>query len=156
MFRRLVSVALIPVWLIGQAARLPHAHSQDGDEHRGQIAHVHLHTIWPDHHHGHSHNHSHHDHDGRSCHEHDEAAVPANNPDEEFPPGHHDEDAIPLPDCDAASPTNASWTVDCTLCDALFTPVFAFDTVSVASCRGHPPPSANSCPLYLAFVSLLI
>lgn len=156
MFRRVVSVALIPVWLIGQAARLPHTHGQDNDGHHGQIAHVHLHTFWADHQHGHSHNHSHHDHDGDRCHEHDEAGVPANNLDGKIPPGHHDEDAIPLPDCVAASPMNASWTVDRTLSDALFTPPFAFETVSSASYRGHPPPTSNSCPLYLEFVSLLI
>src|SRR5687768_16521274 len=99
MARRVVSLLLVPLWLLAQAVRLPHAHHDDGHEHHGQTAQVHFHMFWPDHDHHHQHEDEH-------------AGQPADDHRDDYPVGDHKEDAIPLPDCLVVAAANVTLTVD--------------------------------------------
>jgi hypothetical protein len=158
MFRRVVSLTLVPCLLLTQSAALGHAHG--GDEPAGHDARPHLHTAptSDDHHHHHGPGgHSHH-------HDADDAEPEPRSPDSPPSQPEHDADAVFVAAGDAVL-AGRSQAVDETP-PSILTWWLAAGVGPFAACSNrsagrsaahcHPPPPCSPCPLYVRHLALLI
>lgn len=171
MYRRVVSLALLPCLLLSQTAVLGHAHG--GGQPAGHDLRPHFHTAptGHGHHHddsdGHSHHvhHRHHHHDEDGGHTHADVDETRSEPAPRSPPTQpdHDDDAFFVAAVDATvSPrpqtgdedTTAAWWVAV----GLIPSAAAWDRPQTFSpTRGPPPPDPGPhCPLYVRYLALLI
>lgn len=167
MYRRLVSLLLLPCLLLTQSAALGHAHG--GATPVGHESRPHFHTVPAsaahshsgDGHDGHSHGHAHHRHphtDADDVPGPDLHQVPAGES-----PSDHDSTAVYTTSIDLAATERSSADSDpagsSPWADAWLNQSLTFFSASPpeAANRAHPPPdSGYSCPRYVRHLTLLI
>ena len=161
MFRRVVSLVLLPCMLLTQSATFTHAHGGSPPAGHDLRPHVHTNTASASHHHGHHHHgpgsHHHHHDDG------DDAPEPDTQPPRPEPFSDHDSDAVYLASVDIL--VNERVGVDEELMASVRLASGSPDSfvaywVGPASGWGYwthpPPPSASSRPIYVRLCALLI
>jgi hypothetical protein len=157
-FRRIVSLLLLPGLMLSQAAAAGHAHGDHTPADHSARPHVHTLPAAEDRHHAHGHHHGpgghHHQHDDE-----DESA-PTVPPPQADPLSDHDTDAVFVPTDAvvverAASveviPVAVVWVV----CDT-GEPIGATLSVFVYPARNGRPPPDPACPLYVRHLALLM
>lgn len=163
MYRRVLSLLLVPCALLTQSAALVHAHCGQAAGHDPR-PHIHVKPAATDHehrhdghhhHHGHSHGPGGHHHHHEDCDDHPDAQ-PVLPPDA---PLDHDSDAAYLTVTDLVSGRLAGFDPAAADCLGLYyLPVNSVVT-GVSSVRPawvHPPPLVLNCPLYVRHLALLI
>ncbi len=159
MYRRVVSLLLVPCALLTQSAALSHAHCGHATGHDPR---PHLHVKPAATGHGHHHNgHRHHHGPGGHHHPHetgddDPAAQPSLAP---AAPADHDSDALYLTATDLASGRLSGFDPAVADCLGLHDPSVELVVADVSPARpawAHPPPIVPRCPLYVRHLALLI
>lgn len=164
MYRRIVSLLLLPCVLLTQSAAFGHSHGGSQPAGHDLRPHVHTNPVPAGHHHDHDDGHHHHGHGG---HHHDvvndvasDAPVtpPTQSPE---PLSDHDSDAIYVNATDAVAVERSElpggacdfWTV---FTSDLLAQAWAVPQARPVIC-GHPPPlPGHVCPLYVKHRALLI
>lgn len=165
MYRRAVSLLLLPCVLLTQSAALGHAHGGSQSAGHGLRPHVHTKLLATDHRHDHSHHH--HGHSGHHHHHHDDdddvrESEPYPEP-QPVPPSDHDSDAVYVSAHDAvpggrdalADEVEAAFGVYYCLCCSAAYPTALIEDISPRA-WSHPPPPGPRCPLYVRHLTLLI
>jgi hypothetical protein len=162
MYRRVLSLLLVPCALLTQSVALVHAHYGQATGHDPR-PHVHVRsTVEREHcHGGHHHHHGHHHGPGGHHHPHDDSdtcldSLPA------LPPGQpvdHDSDAAYLTVTDLVSGRLAGFDGVTADCVGFHYPSLIVAVPGVSQGRPawvHPPPIVPACPLYVRHLALLI
>lgn len=157
MYRRVVSLLLLPCVLLTQSAALGHCHGGNHPAGHDPRPHIHLNTVRHEPH-GHRHGpggHHHHKSDTAPA----TATLPAPQPE---PPSDHDSDAIFFTDASAVPPRSAAggppgdspeWATSWLNLSTTL-PWAGLPQVAANWC--HPPPVGRACPLYVRHLALLI
>ncbi len=162
MYRRIVSLLLLPCMLLTQSVAFSHCHN--GSQPAGHELCAHFHTrhaiVGSSHDHGHHHGSGHHHHHKS---ERDSDSRPEKQPPSQPEPlTDHDSDAVYIGSFDAVirvSSSDAKELTTLSLADAVGSNSAALDSADppyYAASWAHAPPPARDCPLYLRLAALLI
>ena len=161
MYRRVVSLLLLPCVLLIQSAGLGHAHGES--QPAGHDLRPHVHTNPTPAGHTHEHGHHHHGPGGHHHHHHHDDGDDAPQPTPQREPlSDHDSDALYLDSVDVI--VNECSVVDDDAAASAFWSIAALSGFAHSWANPshefakwtHPPPSGCSCPLYVRHLTLLI
>lgn len=164
MFRKLLTLLLLPCVLMSQSAVFGHAHG--GSEPAGHELRPHLHTSGTSHEHDHSQEHAdegHHHHHGPGHHAHGQKEQRSDSNSQPVTPAEHDSDAVYLQCVDAVVASRVVVELEFPLLlGGAFDSWNPTDVPTVPQSVDYirwahaPPLLGPSCPLYLRQLSLLI
>jgi hypothetical protein len=160
MYRRVLSLLLLPCLVLSQSAAIPHTHAAGQPDGHDFRSHVHISQAPTTHQTSHGHHH------GPGGHHHDdidevESTTPAQIPPLHQPDHDHDTNAIYFTVTDLGGTTRYE-VREVVTASCLWSPTNEIplsNTHSDLGCRefwGHPPPADFQSPLYILHLTLLI